>query len=112
MNIKEPSEPAAERDLAEGRLAADILDHIAMNYADSDARDLELGLDTELIELNLLDSFSVLELVSYLHTEHGAQISIEKIQLENFGTIRKICRLVRQTRESGGGSASAHGGVL
>ncbi len=56
--------------------------------------DMELGDDTSLLDLGLLDSTGVIELVSFLEDEFGIQVEDEEITPENLDTLNKICSYV------------------
>lgn len=52
--------------------------------------------DTDnLIEMGVIDSLSILSLVSYLEKEFGIKIDDMDLMPDNFETIESICALVR-----------------
>jgi acyl carrier protein len=61
-----------------------------------DASDAGLNEDTPLLELNIIDSTSLLGLVHFLRAEFGVSISFDQVVPENFESIRAIARLVEQ----------------
>jgi acyl carrier protein len=48
----------------------------------------------DLFESNILDSFSILELVTNLESNFKIDIPVEDLNLENLSTIRKIAKYV------------------
>jgi len=58
--------------------------------------DIELGDDTSFLEMGLLDSTGVIELVSFLEEEFGIQVEDDEITPENLDTLNRICSYVEQ----------------
>ncbi len=58
--------------------------------------DIELGDDTSFLEMGLLDSTGVIELVSFLEEEFGIQVEDDEITPENLDTLNRICNYVEQ----------------
>ncbi len=58
--------------------------------------DVELGDDTSFLEMGLLDSTGVIELVSFLEEEFGIQVEDDEITPENLDTLNRICNYVEQ----------------
>lgn len=56
--------------------------------------DYELAVDTPLLGLNIIDSFSILELVGFLHQDLGVSVPIDQIKPENFSTIESITQMI------------------
>ena len=75
-----------------------ITDHIVAQYLGGDAS--ELGPDTALLELNVIDSASIFDIVRFLGESEGVPIPIEELSAENFATIRAIAALVERLRGS------------
>jgi D-alanine--poly(phosphoribitol) ligase subunit 2 len=51
-------------------------------------------IDLDLFESNILDSFSILELVTNLESNFKIDIPVEDLNLENLSTIRNIAKYV------------------
>lgn len=47
-----------------------------------------------LFESGALDSFGIVEFLTFLEEKAGAQIELEDITMENFSTIDTICKLI------------------
>lgn len=75
-----------------------LLAHIVESYLGGDGEDLDA--DTPLIDLNVIDSIVVFDLVHFLQDETGITIPIREVTLDNFATIRKITGLVARLRKS------------
>ncbi len=56
--------------------------------------DIELGDDTSFLEMGLLDSTGVIELVSFLEEEFGIQVEDDEITPENLDTLNRISSYV------------------
>ena len=52
--------------------------------------------DTDLMESGLLDSLTLVELMTGLEEEFGVQISFDEIELDNFRSVNKISEFVSQ----------------
>ncbi len=72
---------------------AEIIEYVLRNYVtEFDARTLPL--DKSLVELGILDSFGVVELVAYLEDRWSISIKDEEITREKMGSIDKMVFLV------------------
>ncbi len=60
---------------------------------------LPLKNDTSLLESDILDSISVLELVLFLEKQFGVNVASEDLTLENFGTVDAICAYLRSKHQ-------------
>jgi acyl carrier protein len=56
--------------------------------------------DELLIESGIIDSLGVLRILAYLDEAFGIDLSADGINLENFKTIRTICKLIEQQQAS------------
>jgi acyl carrier protein len=56
------------------------------------------GVDTPLFSAGLLDSFNMVELLSYLADTYGVEIDPTVINIESLDTPARIAELVRQGR--------------
>jgi acyl carrier protein len=54
------------------------------------------SVDTDLMEAGLLDSLTLVELMSSLEEEFGIAISFDEIELDNFRTVARITEFVRE----------------
>ena len=54
--------------------------------------------DTDLMELGLLDSLTLVELMSSLEEEFGIHISFDEIELDNFRSVARMAEFVNQQR--------------
>ncbi|HKQ78949.1 MAG TPA: acyl carrier protein [Blastocatellia bacterium] len=54
------------------------------------------SVETDLVENGLLDSLTLVELLSQLEETFGLSIPIDELELENFRSIASIARLVAQ----------------
>ena len=54
--------------------------------------------DFPLLERQVLDSLGLFQLVGYLESEFGIEVSDEELIPANFGTIRDIARLIEGKR--------------
>lgn len=52
--------------------------------------------DTDLMELGLLDSLTLVELMTSLEEEFGIHISFDEIELDNFRSVARIAEFVNQ----------------
>lgn len=63
---------------------------LAQFIEDELAVDAELGEDTLLFSSGLIDSFSLVSLMSFIEDEGGVRISPTDVKLENFDSIGRI----------------------
>lgn len=52
--------------------------------------------DTDLMELGLLDSLTLVELMASLEEEFGIHISFDEIELDNFRSVARMAEFVNQ----------------
>lgn len=74
-----------------------ILNYISENYLGSE--DQDFGADTPILELNIVDSGSLFDLVDMLRRETGATIPLKQITPGNFASVRCIVDLVERLRK-------------
>ena len=55
---------------------------------------------TPLLELNILDSLSMYELIDFLNRSFGIAIPLSSISVRNFATLKDIACMVDQLKES------------
>ncbi len=56
----------------------------------------EIPLDKSLVELGYMDSFGVIDIVTFLEGNYSIKIKDEEITKEKFGSIHKMAKLVRE----------------
>lgn len=55
--------------------------------------------DANLIEKGVLDSFSMIKLISFIETEFGVKVDMESITPENFNSVAKIAEMIKRWRK-------------
>jgi acyl carrier protein len=73
--------------------------HIADEILEGDADSLDEK--TPLLELGILDSFGIIELLSFIESELGLQIGLEDVTPEKFSDISLIADFILNTQASG-----------
>ncbi len=58
----------------------------------------ELADDDRLLEKGVLDSMSIVEMISFIETEFGVQANDDEVSDANFGSLAGIARFVGQKR--------------
>lgn len=56
----------------------------------------DLPLNKSLLELGYLDSFGIIDLVSYIEKKYKINIENEELTKEKFGSINKMVKLISQ----------------
>ena len=56
----------------------------------------EMDLDMNLIELKVIDSLSVVRIVSFLENQTGLRIEFDEVDFDNFASIRAIDNFVKR----------------
>lgn len=77
-------------------LADRIADHITKWHLDEE--DIGLTPDTPLLELNIIDSAAIFDLVQFLSDEARVDVPIDAIVPDNFQTIGTIVALVEKLK--------------
>ena len=72
-----------------------VRDYFVEELLDGDGRGLEL--DTDMIGGGLLDSFAVVQFVSFVEERFGIEIPRDSIDAEHFHSIRTACQLIVET---------------
>jgi len=72
-----------------------ILEFVKKEYSRPDYI-LEINYDTPLISSGIIDSLSMVSLVSFLETEYKIRIPSKKISLEAFDSVNNIVRLLKE----------------
>jgi len=77
-------------DLDSDKLAQELRDYV-LNLAASQGREqLAIDLNTNLIEMGVFDSMTLLDFVVFIEKRCGTKIPGEDIEPENFGTLGSI----------------------
>jgi acyl carrier protein len=79
-----------------------ILRYLIEARLDGDGRDFSV--ETDLIDSRILDSFSALQLLGFLHKSYGVVIPLGKLNAENLRTVSRISELLRQQMNAADGS--------
>ena len=58
-----------------------------------------IPLDKSLLEMGLIDSFGVIEIISYLDKKYKIRINDNEITKEKFGSLNKMSKLVSEKIE-------------
>ncbi|MCK5444057.1 MAG: acyl carrier protein [Rhodospirillaceae bacterium] len=74
-------------------IRAAIITYILENHV-SDFDENTIPLDESLVELGVLDSYGVVELVAFLEGEWNTQIKDDEISKEKMGSINKMVALM------------------
>lgn len=72
-----------------------LIDYIIDNYP-SDFNKKNLPLDKSLLDLDILDSYGVIQLVLFIETNWNIEILDEEITREKMGSINKMVELITQ----------------
>lgn len=54
----------------------------------------DVPLDTSLVELGLMDSFGVVDMVVFIEKKYGIKIEDSEITKEKFGSVNKMSQLI------------------
>lgn len=73
-----------------------LVDFIAKELLDGDARDLDER--TPLLELGIIDSLTIVSLLSFVEDRFGACIAPERVRPEHFVNIAAIAALTERER--------------
>ncbi|HHS84028.1 MAG TPA: acyl carrier protein [Gammaproteobacteria bacterium] len=79
--------------MAEAKAA--VKEYISENFL-MGQNDINLGDETSFLELGLLDSTGVIELVSFLEEEFGIQVEDDEITPENLDTLNRISSYIER----------------
>ncbi len=60
----------------------------------------ELTDDVPLLDMGILDSLGIFQLISFLESEFGIEVPEEDLLPEHFGSIGQIARLVKTRQDS------------
>ncbi len=71
-----------------------LLSYITETYLDEDED--EFDINTPLLELNIIDSSSLFDLVEWLRKETGSVIPLQEIAPHNFASVQAILNLVKR----------------
>ncbi len=76
-----------------------LIEHITSEYLEGEA--LDLTPDTPLLELNIIDSSALFDLVDFLRRETGVAVPVQEVTPENFMTVRRIADLAGRLKKAG-----------
>jgi acyl carrier protein len=76
-------------------ITEELIKHIYENYPTAKAFS-PLPLDKSLLEIGALDSFGIIELVSFIESKWSIQIYDSELTMERFGGINKMASVIRQ----------------
>lgn len=82
-----------------------ITRYLVDTLLDGDGRGLEP--DTDVVEGGLLDSFAIVQFVSFLEETYEVEIPRDQITASSFQSIRSVTALVERTLRERGGAAAA-----
>jgi acyl carrier protein len=82
-------------DHTDASIRAVIVDYVISNFP-SEYSDETLPLDQSLVELGVVDSFGVVELVTFLEENWSITIEDEDITRETMGSIIKMAALIQR----------------
>lgn len=81
-------------------IVAIIVDYVLTNHISEYTLDT-IPLDQSLVELGVMDSYGVVELVSFLESRWGIRIADAEITREKMGSIHKMAGLVLGKLQTG-----------
>jgi acyl carrier protein len=81
-----------------------VMGYVVSVLLDGDGRDFTP--DVDLIESRILDSFSALQLVTFLNTTFEMSVPLSKVNATNLRTVAAIAKLVGCLLSEGGGTAN------
>jgi len=70
--------------------------YITESYLDGEAEAFDL--DTPLLELNIISSADIFDIVQFINGEAGIQLPLDEISPDNFRSIRAISTMVDRLR--------------
>jgi len=73
-----------------------LKNHIAINYLQGDATGLDDA--TALLDLKIIDSVAIYDLLHYIRTELGVGVPMDEISPTNFASIANIVAMVDRLR--------------
>ncbi|BBN83568.1 acyl carrier protein [Pseudoalteromonas sp. JBTF-M23] len=76
-------------------VSAKLCQFITHSYLDDDEL---IAPDTPIIELNILDSASIFDVVEYIHREFALRLPVIDIHPDNFASVEVLSKLVEHHR--------------
>ena len=76
-------------------LQSAVLEYVKNEYLDEDD-DMEIDLDSPLISSGIVDSFSMVSLLTFLEKKYSIKLPDDEATPEAFDTVNKICELVNK----------------
>ncbi len=78
-------------------LSSKVIQFISASFLDGNK---QLKVDTPLMELNILDSVSVFDVIDFLSSEFKVKIPLHEIHPGNFQSVLKLEQLVKRLTET------------
>ena len=78
---------------ADSEIIARVRDYVRENFLYMHA-DFKLGDDDRLLEKGVIDSMSIVEMISFIESEFGIHASEDEVSDANFGSLAGIARFV------------------
>jgi acyl carrier protein len=70
--------------------------YISRSYLDGESGSFDL--DTPLLELNIISSADIFDIVQFINSEAGVELPLDEISPENFRSVRAISIVVERLR--------------
>lgn len=81
----------------QSEIIARVRDYVHENFLYMHSN-FELGDDDRLLERGVIDSMSIVEMISFIESEFGIRASEEEVSDANFGSLSGIARFVSAKR--------------
>lgn len=82
----------SEKTLAREQIIERIVQYVKLNFAYDHS--VELPLDKSLLEMGIIDSYGVIDLVAHCESEFGITIEDDEVTTENLGSILKMADFI------------------
>jgi acyl carrier protein len=79
-----------------------LIDYIVTSWLGDDAEGLDE--DVPLLELNIIDSSAIFDLVHYVQRQFRVTVPLTQVTPENFRTVNAIATLVESLQQEGAGA--------
>lgn len=84
---------------AQSEIIARVRDYVHENFLYMHSS-FELGDDDRLLEKGVIDSMSIVEMISFIESEFGIHAAEEEVSDANFGSLSGIARFVGEKQSS------------
>ncbi len=81
-------------------MAVDIQQRLKSYIGEKHLSDRDVALDEALLDSGVIDSAGIFELVEFIESTFGVEVSDEEVVPENFDTIEVIAAFVESKRQS------------